>query len=35
MLLTLYFDYVDNMLNIIDDIFRIATNIWYSQCGDA
>jgi len=27
MLLTLYFDFVDNMLNIIDYIFYIATNI--------
>jgi len=35
MLLTLYFDFVDNMLNIIDYIFYIATNIWYSKCGDA
>ena len=35
MLLTLYFDFVDNMLNIINDIFYIAANIWYSKCGDA
>jgi len=22
------------MLNIIDDIFYIVANIWYSKCGD-
>jgi len=27
MLLTLYFDFVDNMLNIMDDIFYIVANI--------
>jgi len=27
MLLTLYFDFVDNMINIVDDIFYIAANI--------
>ena len=35
MLLTLYFDFVDNMINIVDDIFYITANIWYSKCGDA
>ena len=27
MLLRLYFDFVDNMINIVDDIFYIAANI--------
>jgi len=35
MLLMLYFDFVDNMINIVDDIFYIVANIWYSKCVDA